>query len=247
LTDLEAIPGRQYLSSVTNPPSAFYPGCPNAHRLYQETSAGHPGIDSKHESSRGLDQRAASTTPMREAKSTTENQPSTIGCMDGLTQQSPAREERDSSRRIIAAAVVIVLALAVGIALLLRGQPKSVSAPPRYAAYLKLSDFKMSAAENFVGASVSYIDGTITNAGDKTVTHAMVDVIFKDDMGQMAQREDVPLKVLKTGGPYPEAVDLSISPLAPSQTQPFRLTFESISMQWNHQYPEIRITDVALR
>jgi hypothetical protein len=167
--------------------------------------------------------------------------------MGGLIGQPAASEERDSSRRIIVVAVVIVLALAVVIALLMREQPKGASGPPPYAASLKLSDFKMSAAENFVGATVSYIDGTVTNSGDKTVIHAMVEVVFKDDIGQMAQRENVPLKVLKTGGPYPEAVDLSVGPLAPGQTQPFRLTFESISTQWNHQYPEIRITDVTVK
>ena len=167
--------------------------------------------------------------------------------MGGLTQPSPASEERDSSRLVIAITVAVVMALAVIIALLLRAQPKGASGPPPYAANLKLSDFKMSAAENFVGATVSYIDGTITNAGTKTVTHAVVEVVFKDDLGQMAQREDTPLKVLRTTGPYPEAVDLSVSPLAPGQSQPFRLTFESISTQWNHQYPEIRITDVVLR
>src|SRR5579864_4745235 len=149
--------------------------------------------------------------------------------MGGLIQPSPVTQERDSSRRIIATAVVVVLALAVGIAWLLRGEPKSAAGPPPYASNLKLSDFKMSAAENFVGATVSYVDGKITNAGGQTVTHLMVTVIFKDDMGQLAQREDVPLKVLKTGGPYDDAVDLGVSPLAPGQSQAFRLTFESIS------------------
>jgi hypothetical protein len=106
----------------------------------------------------------------------------------------------------------------------------------------------MSAAENFVGATVSYIDGTVTNAGNKTVTHAAVQVIFKDDLGQVAQKEDsVPLRALKTTGPYPEAVDFSVSPLAPGQSQTFRLTFESISAQWNHQYPEIQIIDVTVK
>jgi hypothetical protein len=105
----------------------------------------------------------------------------------------------------------------------------------------------MSAAENFVGATVSYVDGTVTNSGDKTVTHAVVDVQFKDDMGQVAQREDIPLQVLKTTGPYPEAVDFSASPLAPGQSKPFRLTFEGISAQWNHQYPDIQVTDVAVK
>ena len=166
--------------------------------------------------------------------------------MGGLIQQ-PAREERDSSRIIIAAAVGVVLLLAIIVALVMRTETKTAAGPPPYASNLKLSDFKMSAAENFVGATVSYIDGTITNSGDKTVTHVMIEVDFKDDMSQIAQRETVPLKVLKTGGPYPEAVDLGVSPLAPGQTQPFRLTFETISAQWNHQYPELRITDVTLK
>lgn len=172
---------------------------------------------------------------------------STIVQMGGLIQQSPASQERDASRLIIAAAVGVVLLLAIIIALLLRTEPKSAATPPPYAANLKLSDFKMSAAENFVGATVSYVDGMITNSGDKTVTHAVVEVTFKDDLGQVAQRETVPLKVLKTGGPYVEAVDLSVSPLASAKSQPFRLTFEGISAQWNHQYPEIRLADVSLK
>jgi hypothetical protein len=167
--------------------------------------------------------------------------------MGDLMQRSPATEERDSSRRTIVITVAIVLLLAVVIAVLLRSEPKGAAGPPPYAANLKLSDLKMSAAENFVGATVNYIDGTITNTGDKTVMHATVEVVFKDDMNQVVQRENVPLKVLKTGGPYPEAVDLSVLPLAPGQNQPFRLTFEGISAQWSRQYPEIRITDVTLK
>jgi len=166
--------------------------------------------------------------------------------MGGLIQPTPVSEERDSSRRIILIAVAAVIMVAVVAALLLRSQPKSASGPPPYAANLKLSDFKMSAAENFVGATLSYVDGTVANTGDKTVTHAVVEVQFKDDMGQLAQREDIPLQVLKTTGPYPEAVDFRVSPLGPGQSKPFRLTFESISAQWNHQYPEIRVTDVAV-
>ncbi len=167
--------------------------------------------------------------------------------MGGLMQPTPVGEENDSSRRTIAIAVAVVIAVALIFAFLLRSQPKTAPGPPPYAANLKLSDFKMSAAENFVGATVSYVDGTVINAGDKTVTHIMVEVRFKDEMGQLAQREDIPLQVLKTSGPYPEAVDFSVSPLGPGQSKPFRLTFESISAQWNHQYPEIQVTDVATK
>jgi uncharacterized protein DUF2393 len=167
--------------------------------------------------------------------------------MSSWIEPPPVTEQRDSSTLIIVLAVVIVFALAGGMALLLRGKPQGASGPPPYAANIKLSDFKMSAAENFVGATVSYIDGTVTNSGSQTVTHVVVEVVFKDEMGQLAQREDVALKVLKTNGAYPEPVDLSVSPLTPGQSQSFRLTFESISAQWNHQYPEIEITGVTIR
>jgi hypothetical protein len=192
----------------------------------------------------GTDFRAQSRPTIDIPKSTIYN-----SRMGDPTQQSPITEEQDSSRRIIFLTVAVVLIVAVVAALLLRTEPKAATGlPPAYAANLKLSDFKMSAAENFVGATVSYIDGTLTNAGNKTVTHAAVQVTFKDDMGQVAQKEDsVPLRALKTTGPYPDAVDLSVSPLAPGQSQPFRLTFESISAQWNHQYPDIQITDVTTK
>jgi Protein of unknown function (DUF2393)/Protein of unknown function (DUF3426) len=167
--------------------------------------------------------------------------------MGGFIQPVPVAEERDSSRRIIAIAVAAVILLAIVFAFLLRGQPKNASRLPPYASSLKLSDLKMSAAENFVGATVTYVDGTVTNTGDKTVAHVQVEVNFKDDMGQLAQREEIPLQVLKTSGPYPEAVDFSLSPLGPGQSKPFRLTFETISTQWNRQYPEIHIVDVATK
>ncbi len=105
----------------------------------------------------------------------------------------------------------------------------------------------MSAAENFVGATVRYLDGTVTNAGNQTATHAVVEVTFKDSMGQLAQRETLPLRILQTSGPYPDAVDLSVSPLAPGQSKPFRLTFEGISTQWNQEYPGLKVVDITVK
>ena len=167
--------------------------------------------------------------------------------MDSLDQQSSSREERDSSRMIIMIAVVVVIGAALAAAFLLRTPPKPVKSPSPYVAQLKLSNFKMSAAENFIGATVSYIDGDISNTGDKTVTRILVEVNFEDSMGQLAQREELPLRVLRTNGAYLEPVDLRVAPLAPGQTEPFRLTFDNISAQWNHQYPDLSITDVTVK
>ena len=167
--------------------------------------------------------------------------------MGGFIQPNPSVEERETNWRAIGIAVGTVVVIVALIWLISRSEQKAPAGPPPYAANIKFSDLKMSAAENFVGATVSYIDGTVTNAGDRTVTRVVVEVTFKDSIGQLAQRETVSLRVLRTTGPYPEAVDLNASPLPPGQSKPFRLTFEGISAQWNHEYPELKVTDVIVK
>jgi hypothetical protein len=169
--------------------------------------------------------------------------------MDGLLDPNinPTTEKESSAVRPILIGIVIVGVIVGVLALILRSEQKKPAPPPAYAANLKFSDLQTSAAQNFVGATVSYIDGTITNTGDKTVTHAVVQITFKDELGQTAQREENAIRVLRTGGPYDEAVDLTAAPLAPGQSDKFRLTFENISAQWNHAYPDLQITQVGLK
>ena len=169
--------------------------------------------------------------------------------MGGLLQQNPTptSDAAESNLRPVVVGIAL-LAFIVGIlAFILKSEQKPPAEPPAYAAKLQFSYLKASAAENFAGATVNYLDGTITNTGSQTVTHALVEVTFKDDMGQVAQREELPIHILRTGGPYDEAVDLSMSPLAPGQSKLFRLTFESISAQWNHAYPDLKVTQVAVK
>src|SRR5262252_1327824 len=167
--------------------------------------------------------------------------------MGGLTQPTLGAEERETNWRAIGVGVGVVLVIVLILFLISRTEQKAPTGPPAYAANIKFSDLKISAAENFVGATVSYIDGTVTNTGNQTVTHVAVEVTFKDSMGQLAERDPVPLRVLQTNGPYPDAVDLNAAPLAPNQSRPFRLTFERISAQWNHEYPEIKVVDLTLK
>jgi len=155
----------------------------------------------------------------------------------------PEHEPAQTSRTIVIA-ILAVVALVTIVAIALREKPRPPSGPPAYAAKLKITDLKMSQAQNFVGASVTYIDGTLTNTGDKTVSHVVVHVTFKDSYGQVAQIEDVPIRLLQTSGPYPDTVDLAISPLTPGQSKTFRLIFEHVSEQWGQGYPELQIADV---
>src|SRR5579863_8092744 len=168
--------------------------------------------------------------------------------MDGLIEPSPlSAPERESNWVPIGLGIAFVVIAMGAIAWLARSQPKVPVPPPPYAANLKLSDLKMSAAQNFVGATVTYLDGTITNTGTQTVTHVMIHVTFQDFQGQVAQLEDVPLHVLQTGGPYLDAVDLGVSPLAPGQSKSFRLTFEHVSGEWNQVYPDLQISEVITK
>jgi hypothetical protein len=167
--------------------------------------------------------------------------------MGGFLEPTPTVEERDTSKRTIVIAIAVIVAIVGLVAILLREKPKPPVPPPPYASSLKFSDLKLSQAQNFVGASVTYVDGTVANTGDRTVTHAVVKVTFQDMYGQVAQIEEVPVKILQTTGPYPDTVDLSVVPLPPGQSKPFRLIFEHVSDQWNQAYPELQITDVTVK
>jgi hypothetical protein len=163
----------------------------------------------------------------------------------GFVEPSSLSDDRDWRPVIVGVAVVVLLVVAV--AFLLRSHPQTVPQPDPYAASLRISNLKMSQAENFVGASVTYVDGTLRNDGAKTLTHGMVHVTFKNSLDQVVQTEDLPILVLQTSGPYPDTVDLKASPLSPGQEKPFRLTFEHVSDDWNHAYPEVKIMAVAAK
>src|SRR5512140_1439309 len=96
-----------------------------------------------------------------------------------------------------AVAVVVVIG-----AVLILGRPAPQSGPAAVAPYaenLQVGDLKLSAAENFVGGSVSYLDGKIANVGPKTVTGITVEAVFRNSIGEIVQRESQPLMLNHTG------------------------------------------------
>ncbi len=58
------------------------------------------------------------------------------------------------------------------------------------------------------------------------------------------QQEELPLQVVERSGPYPQALDLQISPLKPQQPREFRLTLSHISADWNQQVPNLKVMQV---
>ena len=169
----------------------------------------------------------------------------------GFLAPHQAREATSWMPWIIAAAVVIVglgvLVIAGG-----RSTPQSplgtgMAPPDPYAPKLGFSGIQMSEATSFSGAKVTYIDGQITNSGDRTVTAVTVQVGFHNDMGQFAQRLAVPLSLIRTREPYVDTQPVSASPIEPGQTRDFRLTFDTVPADWNQQVPEARVISVRSR
>ena len=163
--------------------------------------------------------------------------------MDALLHPPPPDRDPEWRPKILGIAAILIVAAVV--VFLQRPKPHPPAPVNPYAAQLKISGIQLSAAQNFIGAKVTYIDGTLTNPGNKTVTSAIVHVTFRDSYGQVAQIDDVPVKLLQTTGPYPDTIDLAASPLAPAESKPFRLIFDHVSEQWNQSYPELQIANVT--
>jgi len=164
---------------------------------------------------------------------------------------SPAAQKIEEKRNwtpiLIGLGAVLVVVAAV--ALFMRSGNKSDTQANPYTAHLKLSEMKLSAAENYMGGTVTYLDVNITNTGDKTLAGAQIHAVFKNSMGQVVQTETLPLHVLVENqmGGYADLVDLSRSPIGSGQTKTVRMTLEHISDDWDRSTPDMHLVNLALK
>lgn len=149
---------------------------------------------------------------------------------------------------IIAGAAIMVLAVVL-LVVFSRSEPAAQGGVDPYAAKLTISDLSMSAAQNFVGGTVNYLEGKITNQGEKTVVGASLEVTFHNSLGQVVQQDTMPVRALASHSVTgtPEMFDLKLAPLAAGKTMDFRLTFEHISGDWNHEYPLLKFVSVTTK
>ena len=158
------------------------------------------------------------------------------------------------------------LGLGIGFAIILsiiayliytsRSTPKQVVSAPKmmestpvdaYASKLELTGVRMAEAKNLLGGVMIYVEGKITNQGDKIVTGASVEITFRNSLREVVQRENHPVMVILTHEPADDIAALNVSPLKPGATKEFRQSFEHISADWSGQYPELHITTVTTK
>lgn len=152
----------------------------------------------------------------------------------------------------MAIAAAIVIAVAAGLFLTLgRGKTASVtpiSAPPDpYAAKLVISQLKMSQSGNLAGGQLTYIDGHISNQGNRTVTGISAQTLFRNYAHEVVQNETQPMKFIRMRDPYIDVEPVSAAPLKPGDGQDFRLIFDTLAQDWDGAYPEIRVIHVETK
>ena len=163
---------------------------------------------------------------------------------------APAPEPRDW--KPVGIAGVVVLLLVLGLLLLGRhsrqeANPGGAGLAPAagYAASLPITQVQMSDSSNLSGGKETYLDGIVTNTGTETVRAVTVQVAFKDVTGMLAQKETMPLNLIRFREPYVDTEPVSADPIKPGQGRPFRLIFDAIPASWDGAYPEVRVIAVS--
>ena len=145
---------------------------------------------------------------------------------------------------------VLMAVVVVAIVILGRTKKEDLKTADPYSPNLAVEQATLSQADNFIGATVTYIDLTVKNNGSRTVIGGSVFATFHDTLGQVVQTETLPLRVLvphALGGEDKEAADLSMAPLAPGQTRVLRLTVEHISSEWNQARPDLEFRGLRFK
>jgi len=113
--------------------------------------------------------------------------------------------------------------------------PLTAGSPEQaYAANLRLGNFAMKQAENFLNQEVKILEGDLLNAGGSTVVAVEARVEFSDSLDQIALRETRALLPPSPAG------------LAPGQVAHFELSFDHVPNSWNYQMPKVTVTGLKL-
>ncbi len=151
---------------------------------------------------------------------------------------NPIGDRRSTSRFIFLAAGGLVVVVAIGIVAARHRAPGPRTEAPltaeqlAYLGNIAISEVKMSAADNFLGQTVIYMDGQVANNGSRTVKEIEVQPEFVDILGQVVLRDRA--KPLNSPSP----------PLKPGEVRSFQFFFDHMSTQWNQAPPRVTIKSV---
>jgi hypothetical protein len=140
------------------------------------------------------------------------------------------------------AAVAVVLGIILGVAVWVvhtraaRSQRRAAltAEEKAYLQHIEITEAKVSAATNFLGDMVTYMDAKVTNTGARPVRQVDLRLEFSDMLNQVVLRE--------TAHP----ITARMPPLKPGETRAIRVTFEKMPAEWNQAPPTITAVGLHL-
>jgi hypothetical protein len=161
--------------------------------------------------------------------------------------EAEGTDDRRDRRRFPAAfamGFVITLLLAGGLVWLTRvtesrgpgpvGKLPFGPAEQDYAQHIHFQGGPMSQATNFLNQEFTYVAGTVSNDGPRTLRALDVMFEFHDPFNQVVLRD--PQRILTNG-----------SPLKAGESRDFQVTLGAhLPSEWNRQYPLVRVTGLIL-
>lgn len=156
-----------------------------------------------------------------------------------LQQENPG-----PARRLFLISFVVILAAISAYFLLFKSPSRPTASKtsqllfgPQEQAYspsLRLGNFAMKQAENFLNQQVKIVEGDVLNAGNRTVLAVDATIEFRDSMNQIALKETRPLVP-----PSPDG-------LKPGQAAHFEISFDHVPNSWNYQMPRVTVSGLKL-
>lgn len=157
-----------------------------------------------------------------------------------------ARERRSSFPGAFLAGLVIVF-IVVGCVVLLSRYAHSRQtaaalaklpfgpAEQAYAGSIQFGNIQMARATNLLNQEFTYVNGTMTNGGTRSIVALNVIMEFRDPFNQVVLRDTEQL------------VGTANAPLGPGQHRDFQITLEHVPAEWNQQVPTFRATGLLLQ
>jgi len=108
------------------------------------------------------------------------------------------------------------------------------AAEQAYVSQIEFLEPQVARASNFLNQEVTFVFGAVKNNGPRSIRQIEVTLEFHDVFRQVVLRDKQRLF-------GPRAI-----PLESYHRRDFQLTYESMPVQWNQAYPQIRITGLVL-
>jgi hypothetical protein len=108
------------------------------------------------------------------------------------------------------------------------------SAEQAYAGSIQFGNIQMARATNLLNQEFTYVNGTVTNGGMRSIHGLSVIMELRDPFNQVVLRDTEQL------------IGIANAPLDAGQHRDFQITLEHVPAVWNQQVPSFRVTGLLL-